>query len=195
MKQKKNAPPQSVPLNVWTIPNVLSMIRLLLSIPLVVLLAAPYQNRWTIVIICLSAVATDIADGFIARHFRMESLFGRIIDPLADKVGIIVLVLGLILADLVPLWFAVVVVARDVVILAGGIHLRLRQGVLAQSSMAGKLTVMTVGTTLLVSLFGLDADRSLKLLLYFVSFGMMCWSLYAYGSAYRRALRAAPKRS
>lgn len=69
---------------ILTIPNLLSIVRLLL-IPLIVwLFVAKKEYNWAVAVILLSG-ATDIVDGFIARHFNMVSDFGKILDPVADK--------------------------------------------------------------------------------------------------------------
>lgn len=69
---------------ILTIPNLLSIVRLAL-IPLIVwLYVAQQEYNWAVAIILLSG-ATDIVDGFIARHFNMVSDFGKILDPIADK--------------------------------------------------------------------------------------------------------------
>lgn len=69
---------------ILTIPNLLSIVRLLL-IPLIIWLYVVKQEyTWAVVIVLISG-ATDIVDGFIARHFNMVSDFGKILDPVADK--------------------------------------------------------------------------------------------------------------
>lgn len=68
----------------WTIPNILSMVRILL-IPLIIYLyCVKHNNLWTLTVIAVS-VLTDIVDGFIARRFDMITDFGKFIDPVADK--------------------------------------------------------------------------------------------------------------
>ena len=69
---------------ILTIPNLLSIIRLAL-IPLIVWLYCGKRDYNAAVIVILISGATDIVDGFIARHFNMVSDFGKILDPLADK--------------------------------------------------------------------------------------------------------------
>lgn len=69
---------------ILTIPNLLSIVRLML-IPLIVwLYIAKQEYNWAVAVVLLSG-ATDIVDGFIARRFNMVSDFGKILDPVADK--------------------------------------------------------------------------------------------------------------
>ncbi len=69
---------------ILTIPNLLSVVRLLL-IPVIVWLYSVENNQYAAVGVILLSGATDIVDGFIARHFNMISDFGKALDPLADK--------------------------------------------------------------------------------------------------------------
>lgn len=69
---------------ILTIPNLLSLIRLAL-IPLIVWLYCVKQNYYFAVGVILLSGLTDIADGWIARHFNMVSDLGKILDPIADK--------------------------------------------------------------------------------------------------------------
>lgn len=70
--------------DILTIPNLLSLFRIIL-IPVIVVLYVSYQKyEWTTLAILLSGL-TDIVDGWIARHFDMVSDFGKIMDPVADK--------------------------------------------------------------------------------------------------------------
>ncbi|MDR2538702.1 MAG: CDP-alcohol phosphatidyltransferase family protein [Bifidobacteriaceae bacterium] len=98
---------------IWTVPNVLSMFRLLL---VVVFAVAFVLDRpvISITVFVLSGV-TDFLDGWIARKFQQISKLGQILDPLADRVFI---VLSLVLAgfkEVLPWWFVVAILARDVV--------------------------------------------------------------------------------
>lgn len=67
-----------------TIPNILSMVRLLLIPVIVWLYCVKQEYVWTVVVLVLSAL-TDIVDGYIARHFNMISDLGKALDPIADK--------------------------------------------------------------------------------------------------------------
>ncbi len=70
--------------DILTIPNLLSVFRMVL-IPVIAVLYVRYQKyEWTTLVILLSGL-TDIVDGWIARHFNMISDFGKILDPIADK--------------------------------------------------------------------------------------------------------------
>jgi CDP-diacylglycerol--glycerol-3-phosphate 3-phosphatidyltransferase len=118
MKQKQKDPTFSQ--KIWTVSNGISMLRLLLTLPVVLLLRFPYVNRWGILALGLFAYLTDLADGYLARRFHQETSAGRIIDPLADKVFVAGVMLSLLSSGYVPLWYVISVLARDVLILLAG---------------------------------------------------------------------------
>lgn len=192
MKTKKQVP-RDASEAIWTPSNMLSMLRMLLALPLAFLLQEPRGNMHWILIIGAAAYASDLLDGWLARQFGGESKFGRIIDPLADKVFITVTVFMMIAVGIVPLWFGVVVVVRDIIIFAGGIHLRAKSGVLVQSTMLGKATVVSIGVVLVAALFA-DGRDTLLTLLMLLSLGFIVASLYNYGERYLRLIKQPRKR-
>src|SRR3954465_16046894 len=101
------------------IPNALTVFRLLL-IPAFValLLASDGGHSWPAAIVFGVAGAPDQVDGFLARRWRVESAFGKIADPLADRLMIDAAVVLLWHADRLP-WMALAIPARDVALLAG----------------------------------------------------------------------------
>lgn len=174
--------------------NIVSMFRMLLVLPLVLLFDQPRANQLAIAGVMLLAYASDLLDGWLARKFGGETNFGRIIDPLADKVVVIALMLLLMDARLLPLWYVIVVIARDLIIFAAGMYLRRRSGVLAQSTMLGKVTVVGIGLVMMAALFGSGGTNVLLQMLMFVSLGLIFASLYMYGERFFRLLRKAGAR-
>jgi CDP-diacylglycerol--glycerol-3-phosphate 3-phosphatidyltransferase len=132
---------------VWTIPNVLSFIRLLLIAPAGILLWNG-ENVWAATL-ALIAGLLDITDGIIARKYNQTSELGKIIDPLADKLFIAVLVIVLFLQNRLPLWFILAVISRDLLILIGGAVISTKIKIVPPSNWLGKITALTVGITIL----------------------------------------------
>jgi cardiolipin synthase len=100
---------------IWTIPNALSVLRLL-GVPLFLyLLLGPHKNAWALVILMLSGF-TDWLDGVLARKLNQMSSFGALLDPFADRLYILATLVGLVLRHVIPLWLAIVLVARDAVV-------------------------------------------------------------------------------
>ena len=97
---------------VWTVPNALSFLRLL-GVPLFLwLVLVPEADGWALGVLMLSGV-TDYLDGYLARRLHQTSRLGQILDPVADRLYILAVVIGLALRDIVPWWFAIILPLRD----------------------------------------------------------------------------------
>lgn len=96
-----------------TIPNVLSVIRLLLVPVFLWLVLGPQQDELALLVLVLSGV-TDYLDGKLARRLDQTSALGAILDPVADRLFILAVVIGLWQRDIIPLWLMVVLPLRDV---------------------------------------------------------------------------------
>lgn len=194
MVKNKASAPSRAPDRIWTPSNMLSFLRVLLVIPFSLLLQDVHENQLLLGAVALIAYATDLLDGWIARTFEGESRIGRIIDPLADKMFIIVAVIVMVAEELLPLWFVLVVVARDLIILLGGLHLRKVTGITVQSNMLGKAAVVSIGLVLLAAIFGDGGRDTLFTMLMLVSIGLIVASLYMYGERYIKLLRSHGKK-
>jgi cardiolipin synthase (CMP-forming) len=103
---------------VWTIPNALSVLRLL-GVPLFIWLVlrpvfhGPHMDGWAILVLALSGL-TDYLDGKIARAFHQTSRLGTLLDPAADRLYILATLVGLAWRDIIPIWLVVILVGRDV---------------------------------------------------------------------------------
>ncbi len=97
---------------VWTIPNIISMVRLA-GVPLFLwLVIGPEADVWALVVLMISGF-TDWLDGYLARRLNQMSKLGEILDPVADRLYILAAVIGLLYRDIIPLWVAVLLPARD----------------------------------------------------------------------------------
>jgi cardiolipin synthase len=97
---------------VWTVPNLLSALRLL-GVPLFLwLVLGPEADGWALVVLMVSG-ATDYADGWLARRLDQTTVVGQILDPVADRLYILAVVVGLALRDVIPWWLAVSLPLRD----------------------------------------------------------------------------------
>ena len=140
-----------LPRRFLTLSNVLSLSRLLLAIPFAIVMkdGTPEGRLWGGAIMVLAAL-TDKLDGYTARKLGQTSEWGRLLDPLADKVAVAtVFVVVFVLGDL-PVWFLVVGLGRDLVILAGGVYLKQRTGILVPSNELGKWTVGVTSAMLFI---------------------------------------------
>ena len=104
-----------------TIPNILSLFRLLL-IPVFFVLLLTGHYGWALLLIAVSAL-TDFVDGYVARHFNQITRLGQLLDPAADRLFILSTLVGLGVVGVLPWWFVGVIVARDVLLLVLGVVL------------------------------------------------------------------------
>jgi cardiolipin synthase (CMP-forming) len=106
---------------VLTLPNILSLSRILL-VPVFLLLLIEGRDAAALVVLVISS-ATDFLDGFLARRLHQISRLGQLLDPAADRLYIFAALIGLAVRELVPWWIMVVVLARDIFMLLLGIIL------------------------------------------------------------------------
>jgi CDP-diacylglycerol--glycerol-3-phosphate 3-phosphatidyltransferase len=108
---------RAVPSPLAQLPNALTVARLLL-IPIFVALLVPAEGgeSWAAAIVFAVAGVTDQVDGFLARRWHVESAFGKIADPLADRLMIDAAVLLLFWHDRLP-WIALLIPARDLALI------------------------------------------------------------------------------
>jgi len=99
------------------IPNSITVLRIIV-VPVLVYLLLHGEYRVSIWVL-LGAGLSDVLDGFIARRFNLCTYLGSILDPLSDKLLVVSSVLALAWKGLLPLWLAVVIVARDLIIVGG----------------------------------------------------------------------------
>lgn len=108
------------------VPNLITLLRLAL-VPVIAYLL--WQGAYGVaLIVFLSAALSDFLDGVIARRFDQRSALGAALDPIADKLSMFVATVVLALQGLLPLWLAVAIVLRDVVIVAGALVYRAAVG-------------------------------------------------------------------
>ena len=103
---------ESQPAKVWTLPNLLSMVRLA-GVPVFLwLVLGPEWDGWALVLLMVSGL-TDWLDGYLARKLDQRSTLGEILDPVADRLYILAVVVGLALRDIIPWWMALLLPLRD----------------------------------------------------------------------------------
>ena len=100
---------------VWTIPNLISLTRLL-GVPVFLwLVLGPEADGWALGLLMLSGV-TDFLDGYLARRLDQRSALGEILDPVADRLYILAVVVGLGMREIIPWWVAMVLPLRDLLL-------------------------------------------------------------------------------
>jgi len=108
------------------IPNMICVLRILLVLPIVVLLL---DGAFTMALVLIFVAGfSDGLDGFLAKNFDWRTRLGGLLDPLADKILLVTVMLTLTSLELVPLWLTIVVIGRDIVIISGAIAYNLLIG-------------------------------------------------------------------
>ena len=131
------------------IPNTLTVIRLLL-IPLIVFYIFTGNYILAFVFFTISGI-TDIADGFIARKFNLISNFGKLMDPLADKLTQIATLASLVFTDIIPVWILLVVFLKEFIMICGASFLY-GKDVVVYSKWYGKLATVLLYIAIVISL-------------------------------------------
>jgi cardiolipin synthase (CMP-forming) len=100
---------------IWTLPNALSMLRLA-GVPLVLwLILGPQADALAVLVLALGGF-TDWLDGYLARAWHQTSRLGQMLDPIADRLYILSVLIALAIREIVPWWLVVIVLGRDLMI-------------------------------------------------------------------------------
>jgi CDP-diacylglycerol--glycerol-3-phosphate 3-phosphatidyltransferase len=143
--------------NWWTIANMLSISRVVLTIPIVYFLVQEGDTaRWVALFLIAIAILTDSLDGKVARARNEITEEGKFLDPLADKIAVGVVAFVLAIMEILPWWFVGIVLGRDVLIILAGIYIKYRYGILFPSNTMGKWAVTVISFTVFVVLLPID---------------------------------------
>lgn len=137
---------------IWTLPNLVTLARLLLLVPVCWLIVAGAEGSWLPVTLLAIWAATDWIDGVLARALHQESRLGEVLDPIADRVGIVGVTLALAIAGVVDWWLLAAIALVDIACLAfagtaardGGLHV----------SWVGKIRTALLLTAIVLLLLG-----------------------------------------
>ena len=179
--------------NVWNIPNVLTMLRIILiPVFVAVFFSTPHdRDKIAALVIFAAASITDMFDGMLARKLNQITDFGKLFDPLADKVMVVTAMVCQALIGVFP-WIAIMIVGvKELIMMLGGIFM-LSKNVVVYSNYVGKTAQVFFIASLLLSffhpslaagnvcLFGMTIDC--VLLWITVAFSLTALVVYAAGS-------------
>ena len=176
--------------DIWNVPNVLTMLRLAL-IPVFVALFATGHDKLALLTF-LAASFTDFLDGYLARKHNQITAFGKLMDPLADKVMVCTALLCQGIQGVFP-WAAIaIVMGKELLMVLGGVFM-LRNDVVVYSNMLGKLAQCSFILALTLSFYhaefvawGYPLDR----IILWISVGMTICALIDYAVGAFKTLRA-----
>jgi CDP-diacylglycerol--glycerol-3-phosphate 3-phosphatidyltransferase len=177
-----------LPLNV---PNVLTVVRILLVPVLVVLLLQETPGgSWVAAGVFALAAVTDTLDGYLARSRQSVTTFGKVMDPIADKLLVAAALITLVSLDRVEPWVAMVIIAREFAVtglrVAAGM-----QGVVIPASRLGKAKTITQVAAILALIAAHDAGQLWVQVLVYVAVAVTLASGADYFLGFRRRIEEA----
>ena len=156
------------------LPNILTIIRFLL-IPFIIFYIFTGNYILAFVFFTISGI-TDIADGFIARKFNFVSNFGKLMDPLADKLTQITTLGSLAITDIIPIWILIIVLLKEFIMICGASFLY-GKDVVVYSKWYGKLATVLFYIAIVSSLIA--KQFSLEGFWQELGFALYCLALVA----------------
>ena len=134
--------------------NLLSLSRFFLTLITILFLVSSLGDKYLYSLVMIIVIwISDLLDGYLARKRNEITELGKIIDPLADKFCIIAISIILLVQNVIPLWFVLIIVLRDVIIFSCGLYLKYVKNIVLMSNRTGKISVFIIGLTLLFSIF------------------------------------------
>lgn len=169
------------------IPNILTVIRFLF-IPAIVI-SLIYDNYLLALILFTVSSITDVLDGKIARKYNVITDFGKLMDPLADKLTQLSVLLTLSIKCVIPIWIVLVLILKESIMISGASFLY-GKNLVVSSKWYGKLTTVliyiAVVSSCLIKIFDLpDFDIYIYILaIIFAIFSLLKYFTYFYGNGY-----------
>lgn len=176
---------------VWTVPNMLSGVRLL-TIPVFAWLAlGPQEDGLAALVLALGGL-TDYLDGILARRWNQVTRLGQLLDPIADRLSTVTVLVVFLIRGVVPLWFVAVLVLRDAVLAIEMGRLKARGITGLPVNYIGKAATFNLLLSFPLLLWGADAQSAIEELARIAGWALALWGtgLYLYsGVLYVRQTR------
>lgn len=163
------------------IPNQVTILRTLLIIPLIYFFEEPFINRWFLICTFIIFSALDNLDGFLARRLNQITELGKVVDPLVDKIFIIVAAYLAFMNNIIPDWFMWLVICRDLLIILVGLFFIKKRDSVPPSDFIGKMTVGSIGIVFIYGLLGFNKLLFVYQIILFISTFLIVLSLLNYG--------------
>lgn len=174
--------------HIFTWSNFISLTRVLVVIPILYLhMRNGREITWPILVLIGYGVFSDYLDGLIARWRNEISELGKILDPIADKLAAFFLFLYTVSIGWIPLWYFVLGVIRDLVIMTGSGIIKRQRGKVAMSIMSGKISV-NIMTFYWISVFFFREEVMVQNVLMVASAAAMVYSLIDYIYRYKKII-------
>ena len=161
------------------IPNILTILRFFI-IPFIIYYLVKDEYIYAFIMLALSGL-TDVLDGAIARKFDLITNFGKLVDPLADKITQISVLCTLLFKGIIPLWIVVIVLLKEALMVCGASFLYGREMVVSSKWYGKAATVLfylAIAVSLIIRQFSLDF--SFDIIIYYLALIMTIFSLIMY---------------
>ncbi len=175
--------------NVWNVPNVLTILRLIL-VPVFVIVFRAGHPRWALVIFCAASL-TDMLDGMLARKLNQITDFGKLFDPLADKLMVLTALFCQMLAGVFPLTAVLIVLGKELLMVIGSTFL-LGKGIVVYANYFGKTATVCFMASLILSFFHGELAAwgyQLDVILLWISVALALVALFVYAGGAWKQLR------
>ena len=133
------------------VPNILTTLRFFMIPCYIAAFCTEGDYKLFSAIIFILASVTDVLDGYIARKYNLTTKWGQLMDPLADKLMQITVIVSMLITDMIPLWFVIMSAAKECIMILGGIFLYTKK-TYVRSNIIGKLNTVMLFLTLCVVL-------------------------------------------
>ena len=144
------------PAKLWTLSNAFSALRVVVVAPTLYYIWLGPEFRWYVFWLVMVMVFSDILDGALARARNEVTEWGKIIDPIADKLAIDTIAALLVVLKGLPVWVAAAIIGRDILIIIGGALMASRIKEVPSSNAWGKATTCVMAALLLT--YAVDYD-------------------------------------
>ncbi len=177
------------------IPNILSVIRIILVFVFVGLFFCDYPENtvWALFVFILAG-ATDVVDGFLARRFKWITNIGKVLDPLADKLMQCTVLICLSIKALIPLWLAAFYILKELLMGLGGLFVFKRKDVIVVSNKYGKAAVCVFYAAVFSIIFFRDKLESMPILIDVISIVTLATAILAISMYYVEYVKNSKKR-
>lgn len=165
------------------VPNILTIIRFIL-VPFIVGFALK-DNYIVAAIFLVISGFTDVADGYIARKFNFITDFGKLMDPLADKVTQVATLVVLVVQGIIPLWILIIVLVKEFLLVIGASFLY-GKDLVVSSKWYGKVSTVLFYVAIFISMISKQFDLNLVFdtYIYYLAVAFTLFSLVMYFKAF-----------
>jgi len=181
------------PKTVLTIPNIVTLVRLVI-LPFVLVSLNKGQNIQAFILILLAGF-TDVLDGFLAKTLHQATTIGKILDPVVDKIFTVTVLIYLYVYRGFPFWAFYLIIALEILILIGGYWVIQKHHQIPSSSLCGKIAVVIISIAMYLYVVDIDSINrfcifsiNMKILMVFLGVILLFFATIRYGIISKREI-------